>query len=186
MRKPSNDNVRSISADDAAIAAALEEASIPALVNTLVHLTGDLSLLNCPRNVDNGFFGDAQGGISIADQTRFKALALKALKDYRDKGCPSLAVPNRDAIQAMMNFMIGETLPNDYIEFLESELALNGEDSYAQPALLSRPSELSPIFSFSLSHELEELLCQKHKYNHLRGQYRSLQVREPEPGARRR
>lgn len=147
MRKPSNDNVRPISADDAAIAAALEEASIPALVNTLVHLTGDLSLLNCARNVDNGFFGDAQGGISIADQTRFKALALKALKDYRDKGCPSLAVPNRDAIQAMMNFMIGETLPNDYIEFLESELALNGEDSYAQPALLSRPSEQRAKFN---------------------------------------
>ena len=140
MRKPSNDNLRPITADDTTIAAALEEASIPALVNALVHLTGDLNVLRCERNVDNDFFGDAQGGISAADQTRIKALALQALKRHRDNGCPALVVPDRAAIRTMMNFMIGEPLSDDYIEFLESELALNGEDGYALPTLLTRPA----------------------------------------------
>ena len=140
MRTPSNDNLKPITADDATIAAALEEASIPALVNTLVHLTGDLALLGCERNADNDFFGDPQGGIPPAEQARFKALALDALKRYRDQGCPRLPVPDRAAIQAMMNFLVGAQLPGDYVEFLESELALNGEDGYAFAPLLARPA----------------------------------------------
>ncbi len=36
---------KTITADDAAIAAALEEASIPTLMMSMVHMTGDASLL---------------------------------------------------------------------------------------------------------------------------------------------
>ena len=148
MRKPGNENLRKITADDATIARALEDAAIPALVNAVVHLTGDASLLDVPTGNTGPMTGDGPGevlgdpnlGISPQNQAMIRSRALAALKDYRDRGCPTLPTPSMDAIQRMMNFIIGQRLPAHYIEFLMGELALNGEDVYAQPDLIALPA----------------------------------------------
>ena len=148
MRKPGNESLRKVLADDATIAAALKDASIPALINATVHLTGDLSLLDTPTGNSaplTGGTGDGPGevlgdpdlGISAADQARLRERALTALKAYRDQGCPTLPTPSADTIRRMMDFMIGQKLPENYMEFLAGELALNGEDVYARPELIN-------------------------------------------------
>ena len=63
MRKPGNENLRKITADDATIARALEDAAIPALVNAVVHITGDASLLDVPTGSSGPMTGDGPGEV---------------------------------------------------------------------------------------------------------------------------
>lgn len=132
--------------DDAEIEAALQEANIPALMTVLVHLTGDPGILRSDIRPDNGVFGDPQGGIPEDQQAQIRQMALEALKDYRDRGCSLPPVPDEQTIREMMNFLVGEPLPDEYIEFLRSELSLNGEDPYGQPAIAAIPAEKKARF----------------------------------------
>ena len=53
-----------ITEDDAFVAAALEHASIPTLMMSLVHLTGDPSLLHGAIRPGAAMMGDVDGGMS--------------------------------------------------------------------------------------------------------------------------
>jgi 4-hydroxyacetophenone monooxygenase len=125
--------------DDATIRAALKDAHIPSLMASLVHLTGDLEILRGETRPVNGFFADAQGGITEAQQAEIRALAFEAIRAYRD-GQPLAPVPDANAVREMVNFVTGKEMPADYGEFLEAELALNGEDAYGQPGLKALPA----------------------------------------------
>lgn len=129
------DSWKPIEDDDAVIARALEEANIPALMCALVHVTGDAELIRGAIRPSNEFFGDAQGGISEKDQAKVRALALEALKDYRDRGQTLPPPPSVEVLREMIDFLAGQPLPEEYAPFLLSELSLHGEDPYAQPAL---------------------------------------------------
>ncbi|HSG90956.1 MAG TPA: NAD(P)/FAD-dependent oxidoreductase [Pseudomonadales bacterium] len=133
------DSWQPITEDDAAIAAALEDANIPALMAAMVHITGDPSIVRGDIRPDVAFFGDPQAGISEAHQAEVRARALQVLKDYRDRGCTLPAAPSLDVIREMMDFITGEKLPDDYGGFLLSELSLEGEDPYEQPGLADLP-----------------------------------------------
>ncbi|MBD3647374.1 MAG: NAD(P)/FAD-dependent oxidoreductase, partial [Pseudomonadales bacterium] len=140
------DSGEPITEDDATLEAALEEANIPALMTALVHLTGDVSIVRSDIRPDNAFFGDPQGGIPEDQQKEIRRLALQALKDYRDRDCELPPVPDEDTIREMMNFLVGEPLPDEYIEFLQSELSLAGEDPYGQPAIDAIAAERKAAF----------------------------------------
>jgi 4-hydroxyacetophenone monooxygenase len=140
MRDTRFDHVQPITADDTAIAAALAEAHIPSLLMSLVHLTGDLSLLRdimrAPGTM-TAFLSDPQGGIAADDQARIRERALDVLRQYRDSGSQAPPPPPTDTIREMTAFMIGAApgdgtgaLPEDYVQFLLSELALDGSDPY--------------------------------------------------------
>lgn len=135
MTERSFDSWQPVTADDATIEAALQDASIPSLVCAIVHLTGDASLVNGDLKLDVSFAGDPQGGLTETQQHEIRQQALKAIADYRDRGCTLPGVPDEDTIRQMMNFLVGQSLPNEYVSFLESELSLRGEDPYGQPAL---------------------------------------------------
>ncbi|MBX3705574.1 MAG: NAD(P)/FAD-dependent oxidoreductase [Pseudomonadales bacterium] len=133
------DQWRPITEPDAAIAAALEHAHIPALLAALVHLTGDPGLIRGAIRPSAAFFGDPQGGISPAQQAEVRAMALDVLRAYRDGGCARPPAPPPERVHELMSFMVADTLPEPYLEFLQSELALEGEDPYGQPALGAIP-----------------------------------------------
>ena len=141
MPKDKFDTWQPITDDDATIEAALVEANIPALMCALVHLTGDASLVRGDIRPDNSFLGDAQGGIPEDVQAEMRARALEALKAWRDGDGKLPPTPDEDTIGDMMNFIIGEDLGNEYVEFLQSELALKGEDPYGQPMLDKIPAD---------------------------------------------
>ncbi|GFG86348.1 flavin-containing monooxygenase [Mycolicibacter algericus] len=121
---------------DADIAAALEQVSIPTLLLSCVHITGD------PRFIrefkQNGIFlNEIQGFMSEADKARARAEALPVIIDYRDRGCPQPAPLPAELIKEMMDWAACETVPDDYLGLLAEELDLAGVDP-------RRPAPLQP------------------------------------------
>ena len=122
---------KQITESDEFIAAQLEGASIPTLMMSLVHLTGDSALLQGPIRPKVVMMGGFQGALSEEDQATVRRQALKALKDYRDRGCTLPAQPSAAVVQEMMNFMVGERVGDEYVPMMLEELALDGNDSRA-------------------------------------------------------
>jgi len=120
-----------ITESDEFIARQLEGASIPTLMMSLIHLTGDSALLDGAIRPKVVMMGGFQGGLGEEDQARVRALALQALKDYRDRGCTLPAQPSAAQVQAMMNFMVGERVGDEYVPMMLEELALDCNDSRA-------------------------------------------------------
>ncbi|MGH0035055.1 MAG: flavin-containing monooxygenase [Myxococcota bacterium] len=118
---------------DAAIAAALERASIPTLMMSIVHLTGDASLLDGPVKPAPVIMGDVQGGLSEEDKASVRALALEALRAYRDRGCTLPPPPDPATVHRMMQFQVGQEVPDDYVPMMLEEMALDGQDQRVVP-----------------------------------------------------
>jgi 4-hydroxyacetophenone monooxygenase len=98
---------------------------------SLIHLTGDTALLDGAIRPKVVMMGGFQGGLGEEDQARVRALALQALKEYRDRGCTLPAQPSAAQVQAMMNFMVGARVGDEYVPMMLEELALDGNDSRA-------------------------------------------------------
>ncbi|MGR6998188.1 hypothetical protein ACU686_09035 [Yinghuangia aomiensis] len=79
--------------DDAAIAAALEDVSIPALMLSLVHLTGDPSYIRGPIKPRMLVLNEVQGFMPEEEKAEVRRMALEAIKAYRDGGCELPAQP---------------------------------------------------------------------------------------------
>ena len=115
---------------DEAIEAALAEAHVPSLINALVHLTGDESLVRGEEKPTSQLFGDPQGGISPEQQAVLRQRALVALKAHRDAGFPDLPAPRPELVKEMVDFITGVELDDAYGDFLMSELKIFDEDPY--------------------------------------------------------
>jgi len=113
-----------ISEDDEFIRAALRDAHLPTLVACVVHLTGDTSLLERDAPLVYEMGGDGQGGIDAAERAQVRERALSAIIAYRDAGCPAPAVPSRDDMRRLMDFITGSALPDPYVPFMLDELGI--------------------------------------------------------------
>lgn len=120
-----------ITDDDATIARALEEACIPALMMSIIHVTGDTSLLHGPIRPATPTLNEFQGGLSAAEQAQVRAMALEVLRRYRDGGCVLPPPPPPETIHAMMSFMVGEHVSEEYLPMMLEELVLDGRDARA-------------------------------------------------------
>jgi 4-hydroxyacetophenone monooxygenase len=118
-----------ITQDDAFLAAALAHASVPTLMMSLVHVTGDTSLLRGPIRPGNAVMGDVDGGMSAEDKAAVRAMALDALRAHRDRGCTLPPPPAPDTIREMMSFMVGADVPDEYVPMMLEEMALDGRDA---------------------------------------------------------
>ncbi|HZM53829.1 MAG TPA: hypothetical protein VFC03_02260, partial [Acidimicrobiales bacterium] len=76
-----------ITDEDDAIAAALEEVSVPALMMSVVHMTGDPSILRGTSLPAGVYLNEVQGFMGPEDQSAVRAQALEAIIAYRDGGC---------------------------------------------------------------------------------------------------
>jgi 4-hydroxyacetophenone monooxygenase len=111
---------------DAQLRAALEYAHIPALLASMLHLTGNTDHFDLvqPRfellaeNVD---------GLTEEQRIRARDLAFTALSQYR-RGSP-LEKPTEAGIEATMHRITGEDIPAQLLPMLREELNLFGEDS---------------------------------------------------------
>jgi 4-hydroxyacetophenone monooxygenase len=121
--------------DDVTIDAALEDASIPALMAALVHLTGDAGIVRGHIKPSANVFADPQGGISAPDQARIRSQAAEIIKQFRDNNSQLPTELDEPVIREMINFMTGQPLDREYVDFLQSELSLGGETPFEQPAL---------------------------------------------------
>ncbi|BBY32882.1 4-hydroxyacetophenone monooxygenase [Mycolicibacter minnesotensis] len=130
---------------DSEIAAALEHLSIPTLLLSCVHITGDPRFIRDFRQ--NGIFlNEIEGFMSEDDKARARAEALPVIVDYRDRGCPQPAPLPAGLVKEMMDWAACEIVPDAYLGLLAEELDLEGRDPRS-PAPLepSRAAELPVV-----------------------------------------
>ena len=114
--------------NDAAIAAALEDVSVPALLCSLVHMTGDPSWIRDRPRIAAGL--GLQGGVKPDEQAAIRAEALAAVAKYRDAGCRPCEL-SQDRLIEMMAFLAGRELPERLSDLFLFDLQFDGADSAA-------------------------------------------------------
>ncbi|MDH5236586.1 MAG: NAD(P)/FAD-dependent oxidoreductase [Acidimicrobiia bacterium] len=121
-----------ITDDDDAIAAALEEVSIPTLLCSLVHLTGDPSWIRRDEFKPVGLFlNEYQGFMEEPVKAQVRREALAAIAGFRDGGCVLPPPPAAELVQEMMAFLACEPVPDDVVPMLLEEMELDGTDAGA-------------------------------------------------------
>ena len=90
--------------EDPAIAAALEEVSVPALLCSLVHMTGDPAWIRGDIRPRVAMSLDVQSAIPASERAEVRRRALPAIAAYRDGGCGPRELP-RELLQEMMSFL---------------------------------------------------------------------------------
>jgi 4-hydroxyacetophenone monooxygenase len=114
--------------DDASIAAALEDVSIPTLMMSMIHMSGDASLLDGPLRPTGIYLNEVQGFMPEEDQAKVRAQALEVIKAHRDGGCRLPPPPSPATIHRMMCFLVAGEVPEEYVPMLLEEMELEGED----------------------------------------------------------
>ena len=114
--------------DDDTISLALEGANVLALAASVVHMTGDASILRGPirpgRFVPNGF------GIELPEHqgAELRRVALESALEYRDQGCSPPAPLKESVIREIMDWLVCEHVTDEYAEMYLEELDLAGVD----------------------------------------------------------
>ncbi|MCB1703226.1 MAG: NAD(P)/FAD-dependent oxidoreductase [Halioglobus sp.] len=114
--------------DDALIAKSLEDASIPTLMMSMVHMSGDASLLDGPIRPAGVYINEYQGYMSEEDKAAVRAQALDVIRAFRDSGCQLPPPPSPETIHRMMNFLVATEVPDDYVPMMMEEMELDGTD----------------------------------------------------------
>jgi 4-hydroxyacetophenone monooxygenase len=120
---------RPITDDDATIAAALEDCSVPTLLVSCVHMSGDPGLLRGPLRPAGIYLNEVQGFMSPEDQAAARALALDVIRDYRDRGSVLPPPPDPETVHEMMRFLVAGDVPDEYVPLVLEELELDGRDA---------------------------------------------------------
>jgi 4-hydroxyacetophenone monooxygenase len=115
---------------DAAIARALEDASVPALLCSLVHMTGDPSWIRGPRRPRTGGPTALEGGMPPEEQAAIRKEALPVIAAYRDGGCQPHELP-RELLAEMMEFLACRSIPQRQTDLFFFDLQFDGADSAA-------------------------------------------------------
>lgn len=118
----------SIPEDDALIARALEDASIPTLMMSMIHMSGDASILDGALRPAGVFINEYQGYMAEEDKAAVRAQALQVIRAFRDGGCRLPPQPTADVIHRMMNFIVASEVPADYVPMMLEEMELDGTD----------------------------------------------------------
>ena len=111
--------------DDAAIATALEDASVPALLCSLVHMTGDPAWIRGPRRPRMALTTLLQSGMPDDELAAVRAEALPVIAAYRDAGCRPQ--PLDDALRReMMAFLACGPVSERLCELFAFDLQFDG------------------------------------------------------------
>ena len=118
----------SIPEDDALIARALQDASIPTLMMSMIHMSGDASLLDGALRPAGVFINEYQGYMSEEKKAAVRTQALDVIRAFRAGGCRLPPQPSAETVQRMMNFIVASEVPADYVPMMLEEMELDGAD----------------------------------------------------------
>ncbi len=113
------------------IAEALLDVSIPTLMLSLVHMSGDAELIRGELKPAGLFLNEVQGYMSEEDKAAVRKIALEVIADYRDRGCPEPEPIGGELLQEMMQWLVCEPVPGEYVPMLLEEMELDGRDARA-------------------------------------------------------
>jgi len=114
--------------DDVLIERALQDASIPTLMMSMIHMSGDASLLDGAIRPLGVFINEYQGYMAEEDKAAVRAQALQVIREFRARGCKLPPPPSADTIHRMMNFLVAAEVPQDYVPMMLEEMELDGAD----------------------------------------------------------
>jgi 4-hydroxyacetophenone monooxygenase len=135
-----------ITDDDETIAAALEDLSVPTLLMSMIHMTGDTSILDGPVRPAGIYLNEVQGFMSDEDQAVVRARALEVIKAYRDGGSVLPPAPSASTIHRMMEFLVAGEVPTEYVPLVLEELELDGHDQRDDGWGAKIPDEVKAAF----------------------------------------
>jgi 4-hydroxyacetophenone monooxygenase len=116
---------------DEQIADALQDVSIPTLMLSLVHMSGDLGLIRGALRPAGLFLNEVQGYMSEEDKAAVRKIGLEVIADYRDRGCPEPEPVSAEVLHEMMQWLVCEPVPDEYVPMLLEEMELDGRDARA-------------------------------------------------------
>ena len=114
--------------DDEAIAAALEVVSVPALLCSLVHITGDPAWVRGDLRPQGSALNEYQGLMSDEMQAEVRRRALPLIAAYRDAGCILAPPPSTEVFHEMMEFLACGNVSADVMPMFLEDLHLDGTD----------------------------------------------------------
>jgi len=113
-----------------AIAAVLDEVNVPALLCSLVHMTGDVSWVRERTLPQIASAMDYQCGLSPDEQADIRRRALSAVVTYRDGGCIPHTLSS-DVLLEMMSFLACKPVEGRIVGMLFEDMQFDGADSRA-------------------------------------------------------
>ncbi|WP_322857587.1 NAD(P)/FAD-dependent oxidoreductase [Mycobacterium shigaense] len=125
---------------DDVIRAAVAEASVPALLMSMVHMTGDMGLLDELPGPYLLIAMDLQGAMSEPDKQKVRDRAFEVIRDYRDRGCPPPFVPDAEQMRVMLGVMSAGTVTEEFVDYVAADLRLSDADEDG-PVLASTPEQ---------------------------------------------
>ncbi len=133
--------------DEDEVLRALADAHIPSLAMSLIHMTGDASLLETVPLPVYEFWGDGQGNILPDTQEAIRVRAAKALQAWTQGDRPP--APDDATLARMMSFIAGMEIPAHYLPMLREELGIAARDTRAidpsDPALRAAAGKLKVL-----------------------------------------
>jgi 4-hydroxyacetophenone monooxygenase len=117
--------------DDATIAAALEDVSIPTLVLSLVHITGDPSWIRGDLKRQRLFLNEVQGSVSEEAKAQLRKRALDVIRTDREGGSQGPTPPIPALIRERMSWLVCSEVPDECVPMMLEEMELTGRDERA-------------------------------------------------------
>ena len=130
---------------DEQIAEALLDVSIPTLMLSLVHMSGDAELIRGDLKPAGLFLNEVQGFMSEEDKAAVRKIALEVIADYRDRGCPEPEPVSAELLHEMMQWLVCEPVPEEYVPMVLEEMELDGRDARARPTLDETARDAFPV-----------------------------------------
>ena len=116
---------------DEFIARALEDVSVPALMCSMVHMTGDPSWIRGDIRPPIALINQYQGGMPPEMQAEARRRALPAIIAFRDGGCQLPPPPSEELIHEMMSWIGCGPVEDEVFPMFLDDLHLDGADSGA-------------------------------------------------------
>ncbi len=132
--------------DDATIAAALEQLSVPALIASVVQITGDPSFIRGSIRPVQFVQNEFQGMLDEPSTSQLRLCALEAICAWRDAGCPPAPPIGTELVRELMDWIACEPVPDDNAALYIEEMDLQG----ANPRAIAGPDGLTPPPGFSV------------------------------------
>ena len=117
--------------DDATIARVLEDVSIPALMCSMVHITGNPSWIRGDIRPLGSALNEYQGYLPEEMKAEIRKRALPAIARFRDNGCVLPPPPSPELAHEMMSFLACAPVADDVVPMFLEDLHLDGSDAGA-------------------------------------------------------
>jgi len=100
---------------DEQITAALLDVSIPTLMLSLVHMSGDAELIRGDLKPAGLFLNEVQGYMSEEGKAAGRKIAMEVIADYRDRGCTEPEPIGAELLHELMQWLVCDPVPQEYV-----------------------------------------------------------------------